>query len=168
MDISPAVCLKSFFHVFNYSSRKKTKHVLLNICLYKSTVVLCTLMMIPLIAWPNDLIWLLIWLSCWQTDTHSDHSIPAVKTTAQMRKKAISDHNDCSACHFLPGVQMHTAPGRGHDLEVSLYGFIVSLQRCFLPPWIPTEPLIWDFINWVHRHKAWAPAPRLSSAICRQ
>lgn len=49
-------------------------------------------------------------------------------------------------------------PGRGHDLEVSLQGFIAALRRCFLPYCIPTKPLIWAFIKWVHGRSTGAPA----------
>lgn len=47
---------------------------------------------------------------------------------------------------------MHTPPGKGHDLEVSLYKFIVSLWSHFLLSCIPTELLIWVFLKGVHIH----------------
>ncbi len=122
-------------------------------------------MTIPLIAWPNDqMTWLTndltARLTCWQTQAppFDGHSIPALETTAQTRKKRPLIITIAARAIFSPGVHMHTAPGRGHDLEVSLYRFIVSLQPCFLPHCIPTEPLIWAFIKWVHRHSAGAPA----------
>lgn len=45
---------------------------------------------------------------------------------------------------------MYTPPGRGHDLEVSLYRFIVSLWPHFKLYCIPIEALIWAFIKRVH------------------
>lgn len=115
--------------------------------------------------WPNDqMTWLTddltARLTCWQTQAlpFDGHSIPAVETTGQASKKQSLIIMIAARAIFSLGVHMHTAPGRGHDLEVSLCGFIVSLQPCFLPHCIPTELLIWAFIKWVHRHSAGAPA----------
>lgn len=74
------------------------------------------------------------------------------------RENVTADHNDCSACLFLPEVHMSTQPGRGHDFEVSLYRFIAPLWPHFLPYCIPWEPFIWAFIKQVHRHGGGAAA----------
>lgn len=152
------VCVRAqnfLFPWFQRLCKGKSKHwgITEKICIKMSqminlhTVVSCTQEL-----WPSDhMTWLTGDLG-WLTDPWR---LRSRETTA---KQAISNRNDCSACHFLPGGHMHTAPGRGHDLEVSLYRFIVSLRPCFLHHCIPTEPLIWAFIKWVHRHGVGAPA----------
>lgn len=106
-----------------------------------------------LIDWPNDQ------MTCWHTDRLNDRPFNGHSgTNSTYTQTAFPDHNDGSACHFLPRVHMLTAPDRGHDIEVSLHGLIASLRPCFLPHCIPTELLIWAFIKWVHRHSTGAPA----------
>lgn len=64
----------------------------------------------------------------------------------------LADHSiTCSMSHFLPEVHTHTPSGRGHDLEVSLYRFIVSLWSHFLLPCISTEPWFGLFFKGVHK-----------------
>lgn len=159
------MCKTSFFHVFNNLARKKLEKSKLTfywkyICLHKNTVVSRTQQ-----SWLNSGDDSSGCLTRWSDDLLTDRPTarlrpqhPCSGDNSTEEQETISDHNDCSACHFLPRAHMHTAPGGGHDLEVSLYWFIVSLQSRFLPHCIPTEPLIWAFIKWVHRHSAGAPA----------
>lgn len=107
-------------------------------------------------AGPDDIITCLADLS--QQLTGRDHSISAEQKTATDQQKAISDNKWLQRMPFSPGVHVHTSPGRGHDLEVSLYSFIASWPHCVLPHCIPTKSLILAFIKWVHRHSAVASA----------
>lgn len=108
--------------------------------------------LIPLFTWANNWWMTNEWWLVQMTDSYS------TIFDGHSGDQSMGYHKDSSACHFLPEAQMHTAPGRGHNLEVSLNRFIVSLLPRFLPNCIPTEPLIWAFIKWVHRHSAGAAA----------
>lgn len=102
--------------------------------------------------------------------TICDHMIKRLAdrhTDGQARTKPIPDRTGkkrfliitiAARAIFSPRVHMLTMAGRGHDLEVSLQGFMAALRRCFLPYCIPTKPLIWAFIKWVHGRSTGAPA----------
>lgn len=92
------------------------------------------------------------------TDRHADWPTRTKPIPDRTSKKQFLIITIAARAIFSPRVHMHTMPGRGHDLEVSLQGFIAALRRCFLPYCIPTKPLIWAFIKWVHGRSTGAPA----------